>query len=188
MSFHFDFVPKCKSDFHRAQEIQLRSFYPNPKNASEVLLHKMCPIRALNAYVDRTKDMRRSNQLFISCKKNLQGNPVSKRTISSWLVQCIKMCYQQQHIPPPSNVKAHNTRAMASSWAAFAGVDPTRICKAAVWSHLHTFCKHYRLQDLHADSGIFFGSLVIRFITCSTRILVSSYDSHYECVQEFLLQ
>ena len=40
--------------------------------------------------------------------------------------------------PPvsPKNVRAHGTRAQSSSWAAFSGLDATRICIAAVWSNL----------------------------------------------------
>ena len=36
--------------------------------------------------------------------------------------------------PPvsPKNVRAHGTIAQASSWAAFSGLDATRICIAAV--------------------------------------------------------
>ena len=50
--------------------------------------------------------------------------------------------------PPVSskNVRAHGTRAQASSLAAFSGLDATRICIAPVWLNLHTFCKHYRTQ------------------------------------------
>ena len=58
--------------------------------------------------------------------------------------------------PPvsPKNVRAHGTRAQASSLAAFSGLDATRICIAPVWSNLHTFCKHYRTQQLWEALGI----------------------------------
>ncbi len=137
-----DFMPKCKTEFHRSQEIQLNSFYAKPKTPDEKRLHRMCPIRALQVYVDRTKESRKSNQLFVSFKKGSQGFPISKKRISSWIVETIRTCYLQEGLPPPKNVRAHGTRAQASSWAAFAGVDPMRICRAAVWSNLHTFFKH----------------------------------------------
>ena len=149
-----DFLPKCKTDFHRAQEIRLESFHPDPRSEADKTLNKMCPVRALSTYVKRTQAIRKGQQLFVSYKKGAQGFPVSKKRISSWIVDCIRTCYQQQGIDPPKNVKAHGTRAQASSWAAFAGVDPSRICRAAVWTNLHTFCKHYRLDQMCTDRGI----------------------------------
>ena len=114
----------------------------------------MCPVRALRAYILATKDIRLAQQLFVSYRAGFQGKPISKKRISAWIVQCIQMCYNQQGLPPPKAVKAHGTRAQASSWAAFAGVDPSRICKAAVWSNLHTFCTHHRMHHMWDDQGI----------------------------------
>jgi len=149
-----NFMPKCKTEFHRAQEIQLEAFYPRPTTAKNKKLNSMCPIRALQAYVERTKDLRKTQQLFVSYKKGAEGFPVTKRRISSWMVEAIKLAYQQEGLDSPKNVRAHGTRAQATSWASFAGVDPTRICRAAVWSNLHTFCKHYRTHQLWEGRGI----------------------------------
>ena len=51
------------------------------------------------------------------------------------LVQAISTRYAHQALNPPAATKAHSTRAQASSWAAFQGVDPVHICKAATWSN-----------------------------------------------------
>ena len=149
-----DFMPKCKTEFHRAQDIRLESFHPNPQTEASKSLHKMCPVRVLSAYVNRTKDIRKGQQLLVSYKKGSQGFPVTKKRISAWIVECIRLCYQQQNIDPPKELRAHGTRAQAASWAAFAGVDASKICRAAVWSNLHTFCKHYRLEQMWSDRGI----------------------------------
>ena len=100
----------------------------------------------------------------MSTKQRIYGNPnsslsnikwdlkdslfLSKRLISSWIVEVIKTCYALENLNPPKNVHAHGTGAQASSLAAFSRVDPTRICRAAVWLSLHTFCKHYRTHQL----------------------------------------
>ena len=147
-------MPKYKTKFHRAQEIQLEAFCPRPSTEAQRKSHCMCPIRALQAYVNRTKGLWKSQQLFVSYKAGADGLPVTNRRISSWIVEAINTCYTLKKLDPPKNVHAHGTRAQALSWAAFSGVDPTKICRAAVWSNLHTFCKHYRTHQLWEGCSI----------------------------------
>ena len=168
------FMPKCKSEFHRAQSIVLKSFKPDAKTTHDKKLHKMCPVRALKYYRDRTKGFREDNtstQLFRAHAPGLNGKPVSKATISRWIVETIKTCYEQQNLDPPKSLRAHGTRSQAASWAAFAGVDPARICKAACWTNLHTFCSHYRLAQLWENEGI------------SDQVLGAAAESSYTVVQ-----
>ena len=105
-----------------------------------------------------------SPQLFLSYgggKGKTKGMPISKVRLSRWLVETIRMAYESLDIPPPVNVKAHSTRAQATSWAALMGVEPSKICAAATWSSSCTFAAHYSLNLLHqADAE--FGSTVLR--------------------------
>ena len=146
--------PNLKPSFigHKRYNWRLSISVQAPKHRESPIV--CVPIRALQAYVDATRDLRKSQQLFVSYKTGSQGFPVTKRRISSWIVEAIKTCYALEKLDPPKNVHAHETRAQASSWAAFSGVDPTRICRAAVWSILHTLCKHYRTHQLWEGRGI----------------------------------
>ena len=54
---------------------------------------------------------------------------------------------------PREDVRAHSTRAVASSLADLAGVSAEDLCAAATWSSLSVFVKHYRL-DCAAGRGI----------------------------------
>ena len=65
-------MPKCKTKLYWAQEIQLESFFHRPTTATQKKSHYMCPIRALQAYVDKTKDLQKSKQLFVSYKTGSQ--------------------------------------------------------------------------------------------------------------------
>ena len=79
----------------------------------------LCPARALRYYLDRTKGHRQGKRrLFLSFDKNYDKN-IQKGTIARWirtLVHCA--CAQCASSLTPSTVKAHETRAIASSLAA----------------------------------------------------------------------
>lgn len=58
-------------------------------------------------------------------------------------------------LEPPEGIKAHSTRAVATSQAEWAGASPEQICRAATWSSFSTFVKHYRLDLLSAKDQAF---------------------------------
>ena len=79
---------------------------------------------------------------------------MSKSTISRWIKQTIMFSYR--HLGrdlPISSVRAHSTRAVASSLADVRGVSPAELCAAATWSSSMTFARHYRL-DMAASRSI----------------------------------
>ena len=51
-------------------------------------------------------------------------------------------------------VRAHDTRALSTSWALFNGASVTDIVKAAYWSNSNTFVACY-LKDVVSKEGIF---------------------------------
>ena len=54
---------------------------------------------------------------------------------------------------PKSSVRAHSTRAVATSLADIRGVSPADLCQAATWSSHKVFAKYYR-KDRVATTGL----------------------------------
>ena len=52
-----------------------------------------------------------------------------------------------------TSVKAHSTRAVATSLADLKGVSPSDLCRTATWSSSLAFAKHYRL-NMAADRSV----------------------------------
>ena len=105
------------------------------------------PKRALYYYLKKTEKFRRGpdgsdqTSLFIATKEPHQ--PVSAQTISKWIVKVIKKAYEGKI----SKVKAHSTRAIGPSWAAYRGASVKSIMEMADWSRESTFIRFY-LRDL----------------------------------------
>ncbi|CAC5420599.1 unnamed protein product [Mytilus coruscus] len=76
-------------------------------------------------------------KLFLSTVKPFK--PVTSQTISRWLVNTIKMAYENTDL----KVKAHSTRAIGPSWALFNGASMKSILESADWSTDTTFIKFY---------------------------------------------
>jgi len=93
--------------------------------------------------------------------------PVSKIRIAKWFVEVIKLAYEALNIPPPSRVKAHSTRAQATSWAALMRVEPSKICEAATWSSTCTFATHCSLNLFHQAQATF-GVAVLKGAFCAS--------------------
>ncbi|XP_041445392.1 uncharacterized protein LOC121402804 [Xenopus laevis] len=142
----FEFLPKVVSQFHMNLEITLPSFCPDPKTVREQQWHTLDLVRIISHYLTRTQAWRKSERLFVIPRGPRRGCAPSKATISRWIVECIVFAYHKTGREVPRDLKAHSTRALAASWAAEARAPPDVICKAARWSSLHTFIKHYKLN------------------------------------------
>ena len=127
--------------------IELEAFHPEPACQAGVDLHRLCPVRALRAYVDRTQQLRLDHtQLFVCYGARQLGHLVSKQRVSHWLVDTIAQAYAESGFPVPEGLVAHSTRSMATSWAALKGVAFGEICAAASWSTPCTFARFYRVN------------------------------------------
>lgn len=108
---------------------------------------KLDPMRAISIYLKRTESLRNNSsdktKLFISLVK--PHNPVSTQTVANWIVNTIRMAYDND-----VNVNAHSTRAIGPSWALFKGSNMSSILQAADWSRETTFIKFY-LRDVSAS-------------------------------------
>ena len=152
------FLPKVTSQFHASQPLELPALH----DEADPQLRLLCVRRALKLYLERSRTYRDPSvsQLFVAYGGGKRGQAVSKRRISSWLVELIQFVYEEQGLPPPQGVRAHQTRAQATSLAELAGVDPLAICRAATWSSTCTFTKHYRM-DVAARARSDFGRRVL---------------------------
>ena len=89
-----------------------------PEDASSRL---SCPIRILSIFLDRTKNSRpaKNTRLFLPLKKGISD--ISPKTISSWICRTIVLAYESsgKKFLNRHSVKAHEVRALVSSWALF---------------------------------------------------------------------
>ncbi|XP_072003573.1 uncharacterized protein [Engystomops pustulosus] len=154
------FLPKVVSRFHRSQEIRLPSFCSNPSTDREREFNKLDVKRAIELYLDRTKDWRKSDSLFVLFGGKNRGQKASAVVIARWIRQAISSAYVAAGQPIPEGLKAHSTRAVSSSWAEFREVSVNQICQAATWSSPHTFYRHYRL-DVAGAQELSFGRRVL---------------------------
>ena len=80
-----------------------------------------------------------SKKLFISYKTH---KPITRDTISNWIVKTIKMSYDNLE-----GVRAHDVRSLSTSWALFKSVPVNEIMEAASWKAETTFTSFY-LNDM----------------------------------------
>ena len=85
-------------------------------------------------------------RLFLPIKGN---KDISKDTISKWISYTIKLAYRKLTEQDISflKIKAHEVRALSSSWAFFDKVPLNDILQAAVWNQSSTFARFY-LRDM----------------------------------------
>ncbi|KAK0156350.1 hypothetical protein N1851_000347 [Merluccius polli] len=137
------FLPKVLSRTHLNQPIRLTRFDSTSEEGSSELL---CPVRALKAYIAATASIRQSEQLFVCHDGPNWGCALSKQRLSHWVIDAITHAYGASGRPPPSGVRCHSTRSVATSWAALRGVPLEAICAAASWATPGTFTRFYRVN------------------------------------------
>ncbi|XP_041419257.1 uncharacterized protein LOC121393799 [Xenopus laevis] len=159
-----NFIPKVVSKFHMSQDIILPTFFDNPQNEEENRLHHLDVTRCLKIYLQRVADFRKSDNLLLIHEGSKKGLAASKKTISTWIRDCIQSAYSSQTVPGPTSLRAHSTRGIAASWAFHAQVSADTICRAATWKNLHTFSKHYCF-DIFSNDIAEFGRSVLSAAT-----------------------
>lgn len=116
----------------------------------------ICPARAIEQYITRTKDKRSNNcdKLFISFKKPFRE--VSSQTISRWV-----KCTLSDSGIDSSVFGAHSTRHAATSAANRLGVSIDLIKSTAGWTgNSQTFAKFYNREVVADNSELFARSLL----------------------------
>lgn len=111
----------------------------------------LCPVRALKYYIKRTESLRKDRKrLFLPIKGN---HDISKGSISGWISSVIRLAYKNLSSVKLSmlKIRAHELRALSTSWAYFNKTPMEDIIRAAVWSNNSVFAKFY-LRDLSRQS------------------------------------
>lgn len=141
------YTPKVLSGAFNALSFELPALSNTPSDSEENRkLHALCPVRALRRYIEQTRALRTSDQLFVCFANPVRGKPLSKQRLSRWIVEAISIAYRSKGLQLPVGVRAHSTRGMATSWALFRGVPLEDICAAASWASPNTFVRFYRLD------------------------------------------
>ena len=141
------FLPKVLSVGHVNRPLHLKAYVP-PLSGEDSgdASHVLCPVRALDAYVDRTKAIRSTDQLFVCYGGRVLGQGLSKQRLSHWLVDTISCAYHLAGQALPPAVVAHSVRGVATSWAQLRGVPLSSICALANWTSPSTFTRFYRVN------------------------------------------
>ena len=130
------FLPVAQAKQSNPSRVVKELFFPRfAENA------KLCPVRSLSLYLERTRQLRGSvDQLFIAIIK--LHLPVTSSTIARWL-KVIGALRIDTNI-----IKTHSVRSAATSAAANQGVTTEGILKAADWSTESSFQWFY-YKPLH---------------------------------------
>ncbi|CAM4610570.1 unnamed protein product [Leuciscus chuanchicus] len=92
------YVPKVLSTPFRAQVISLSALPVSGEDSDALTL---CPVRALTIYLERSASFRQSEQLFVCFGGRTKGLPVTKLTLSRWIVDAISLAYTSLGLPCP---------------------------------------------------------------------------------------
>ncbi|KAK7895505.1 hypothetical protein WMY93_020830 [Mugilogobius chulae] len=138
------FVPKVPSSSACCPPLQLARF------DTEGSSPHLCPVRALNAYIQVTASFRQSDCLFVCFAGSRKGQALSKQRLAHWVVDVISKAYSLRSRPLPAGVRCHSTRGVTTSWAAMNGVPLDVICAAAAWTSPSTFTRFYQVNMAHA--------------------------------------
>ena len=136
------------SEFRSFTVKSLKDFTDSAGLEKEML---MCPVRAVRIYSNRVLRDANNVHLFVSFKKGHLGK-IHPNTISSWLKNCIKLCYELSGKPLPAKIVGHSVRAMSVSWASLKNVSLNQIMDACSWKSSNTFISYY-LKDLTEIEG-----------------------------------
>ena len=127
------------------------TFLPRIGQGSSVKEDKVwCPVRSLAWYIDKTTNLRKHDQLFLTHAE--PHGPAAKRTLARWLVKAIQDADASEG---HSGTTAHSTRTIASSWAYHRGLTVQAICDAVAWKAPNTFTSVYRNVRLGGNQGSF---------------------------------
>ncbi len=152
VTFHFmpGFYPKTQVHFQVPEPIVIPAL---PVPASDSVVNRtLCPVRAVRHYIRITKELRNGrSRLFIPVKGS---QDVARATVARWISRAISTAYSGlSSIDLTSyGIKAHEVRALSTSWAFHNRCPLSSLMEAAAWSSHGTFSMFY-LRSMTAHSG-----------------------------------
>lgn len=147
------YIPKVRANAEgeaRYTPMVVRGLSAFASDAADLTL---CPVRALKAYDGRAKRMVSDRpQFFVSNKGD--RSPVTKNTISAWVVKLIRSAYSAatEEDCRLHSTSVHEVRAIASSLAFQATFALSNVMSAATWANPTTFIEFY-LRDVTGLQG-----------------------------------
>ena len=99
--------------------------------------------------------MRSSSDLFVTA--TAPHRAASRDTVSRWLIECIKLAGGGVFQRGP--IRAHDTRALSTSWALFNGASIEQVQKAAFWANPNSFITCYLKDVVVHDASFALASL-----------------------------
>lgn len=114
---------------------------------------RLCPVRCLKSYIERTKVRRGDiDQLLISTVKPYRA--VGRGTVSNW----VKKMLQRAGIDT-GKYKAHSTRSAATSDVTKKGINMNSLLRVASWRSEQTFGRFYN-KPIEDDSQVMTNTLL----------------------------
>ena len=147
LSFVPGFRPKTDSARRPMARSLLIPALP-PSVGEQVSDLRLCPVRALRTYLDKTAASRPGvSRLFVSVRN--VSRPMSKNAISFFLRQAILLAFQDvsEDVRTFSKVQAREIRALASSTLFRKNMSLSDIRDSAIWRSESTFISFY-LRDV----------------------------------------
>ena len=112
----------------------------------------LCPVRALKAYLERTKPLIDNNvsRLFVSPR--FPKNHASKNALTSMTKAVIREAHEslRPDLLPILKVKIHELRGVSTSLAFKKNLSLQKVMEAAQWRCHSVFASHY-LKDISFD-------------------------------------
>lgn len=156
------FIAKTQLNNKGSEMLKVAVIKALPSDSENQL--NLCPVRALRHYIKQTAKIRNGRKkLFVAIKKG-HKTEIHMNTISSWIKQTILLAYDTstQVERKKMGVKAHQVRAMASSWALHCNASMDDIMASCSWKSRNTFTKFY-LKDMEwqRDAMFHLGPVVV---------------------------
>ena len=101
---------------------------------------RLCVVTSINAYISKTRILRKSNQLFVSFRK--PHDAVTTSTLAKWIIFIMNLSGIDC-----SSFKAHSVRSAVTSKTVHKGFSVHELMKCGLWRTENTFKKFY-LKDI----------------------------------------
>jgi integrase len=118
----------------------------------------LCPVRALNIYVNRTRKKRMNiSQLLIACNLRGPARPAHKNSISNWTKNTIADAYgaSTESMGSALHRSTHEIRALSASLALLRNCNIEAILKQCRWANQSTFTSFYLREARLINDNLF---------------------------------
>ena len=111
----------------------------------------LCPVRSLNAYLDRTAPLRPSSSKRLFLSSGRIKKEVSKNTISFWLRRVIRRAYEDlpDNEVTLARISIQEIRAVSTSSLFRKNLSVAQVMRAAQWRSISTFASFYLWDVTH---------------------------------------